>query len=67
MSRGKHLSFEEARRAGKLDQFAKEHPSKGSWTLFDRLFAAMAGGDAEKAARIRRARRRTSSAEPSAD
>ena len=26
MSRGKHLSLEEARRSGQLDQFAKEHP-----------------------------------------
>lgn len=29
MSRGKHLSLEEARKADQLDQFAKEHPSKG--------------------------------------
>ncbi len=28
MSRGKYLSLEEARNAGKLDQFAKEHPSE---------------------------------------
>ena len=26
MSRGKYLSLEEARKAGQLDQFAKEHP-----------------------------------------
>ncbi len=26
MSRGKYLSLEEARKGGKLDQFAKEHP-----------------------------------------
>ena len=26
MSRGKYLSLEEARKSGKLDQFAKEHP-----------------------------------------
>ena len=26
MSRGKYLSFEEARKMGKLDRFAKEHP-----------------------------------------
>lgn len=29
MSRGKYLSLEEARRLGRLDQFAKEHPSIG--------------------------------------
>jgi hypothetical protein len=28
MARGKYLSLEEARKAGKLDQFAKEHPTK---------------------------------------
>ena len=28
MSRGKYLSLEEARKLGKLDQFAKEHPIK---------------------------------------
>ncbi len=26
MARGKYLSLEEARKAGQLDQFAKEHP-----------------------------------------
>ena len=26
MSRGKHLSLEEARKAGQIDQFCKEHP-----------------------------------------
>ncbi len=42
MSRGKHLSLEEARKEGKLEQFAKEHPSKGDKKLFDKLFKAMA-------------------------
>ena len=41
MSRGKHLSLEEARKANQLKQFAKEHPSKGSGKLFDRLLDEM--------------------------
>lgn len=41
MSRGKHLSLEEARKHGRLDQFAKEHPTTGDKKLFDRLFKAM--------------------------
>lgn len=41
MSRGKHLSLEEARKANKLDRFAKEHPSEGDKSAFDRLFNAM--------------------------
>ena len=28
MSRGKHLSLEEARKADQLKQFSKEHPSR---------------------------------------
>ena len=47
MSRGKYLSLEEARKKdkqgkGKLDQFAKEHPSEGDKKKFDALFGAMA-------------------------
>ena len=42
MSRGKHLSLEEARKEGKLKQFAKEHPTTGDKKLFDHLFQAMA-------------------------
>jgi len=42
MSRGKNLSLEEARKQDKLDQFAKEHPTKGDKKLFNRLFKAMA-------------------------
>ena len=34
MSRGKYLSLEEARKQGKLDQFAKEHSSKGKKGVF---------------------------------
>ena len=46
MARGKYLSLEEALKGGKLDQFCKEHPSEGDETLFDRLFHAMADGEA---------------------
>ena len=41
MSRGKHLSLEEARKSGKLKQFAKEHPCAGDGQKFDRLLDAM--------------------------
>lgn len=44
MARGKYLSLEEARKQGKLDQFAKEHPAEGNEAAFDRLFRAMAAG-----------------------
>jgi len=42
VAHGKYLSLEEARQAKKLDRFAKEHPSKGSKSLFDKLFERMA-------------------------
>ena len=42
MARGRFFSLEEARRSGKLDRFAKEHPSVGDEEAFDRLFEAMA-------------------------
>lgn len=42
MSRGKHLSLGEARKQGKLEQFAKEHPAEGDRNKFDRLLKAMA-------------------------
>jgi len=45
MARGKYLSLEEARKSGKLDQFAKEHPAKGDGKLFERLLKAMAEGE----------------------
>jgi hypothetical protein len=44
MSRGKHLSLEEARKAGQLDWFAKEHPSVAERDRFERLLEAMARG-----------------------
>ena len=44
MSRGKHLSLDEARKAGQIDQFCKEHPSTGDWNRFNCLFQAMANG-----------------------
>ena len=43
MARGKYLSLEEARKSGKLDQFAKEHPGEGDAALWKRLFLSMAG------------------------
>lgn len=42
MSRGKHLSLEEARKEGLLDQFAKEHPNEVDAKRFERLLEAMA-------------------------
>lgn len=42
MSRGKHLSLEEARKEKQLEQFAKEQTVQGDKTLFDKLFKAMA-------------------------
>ncbi len=44
MSRGKHLSLEEARNAGQLDRFCAEHPSEAERERFERLLAAMARG-----------------------
>lgn len=41
MARGKYLSLEEARKSGKLKQFAKEHPCAGDGEKFDRLLDAM--------------------------
>ena len=38
MSQGKYLSLEEARNMGKLDRFAKEHPSQSNerfWPLLE--------------------------------
>jgi hypothetical protein len=44
MARGKYLSLEEARKKkGGLARFAKEHPSKGDESLFDRVLRFMAG------------------------
>ena len=44
MARGKYLSLEEARKTGKLKQFAKEHPSESEGDRFQRLLDAMAKG-----------------------
>ena len=54
MARGKYLSLEEARRSGKIEQFCKEHPSKGDWQRFDDAFDAMAGPDAKSSSRAER-------------
>ena len=51
MARGKYLSLEEARRSGKIDQFCKEHLSKGGWKLFDNTLDAMAGPEAKSSSR----------------
>lgn len=45
MSRGKHLSLEEARKAKQLEQFAQESPSEETRPgRFDELLDAMAKG-----------------------
>ena len=44
MARGKYLSLEEARKAGKLDQFAREHPSEGDQKALKQLLDKMAEG-----------------------
>ena len=54
MARGKYLSLEEARRSGKVDQFCKEHPSKGDWKLFDNALDVMAGPEAKSSSRAER-------------
>ena len=40
MSRGKYLSLEEARNTGKLERFAKEHPSQADGRFWPLLEAA---------------------------
>ena len=37
MSKGKYYSLEEARKKGKLDRFAKEHPIEAKEKDFDNL------------------------------
>lgn len=51
MSRGKHLSLEEARKADQLDQFAKEHPSTGDENAFNEMLNRMAGVSGSSASR----------------
>jgi hypothetical protein len=43
MSRGKHLSLEEARKSGKLDRFAKELPAGDQIGVAGRRIAAGVG------------------------
>lgn len=42
MATGRYLSLEEARKQGKLERFAKAHPSKGNEKAFDGLLDRMA-------------------------
>jgi len=46
MSRGKHLSLEEARqgeaKGATIKRFCKEHPSEGNEKTFDRMLEQMA-------------------------
>ena len=58
MARGKYLSLEEARRSGKIEQFCKEHPSKGDWNQFDATMDSIAGPDAKSSSRAERTRSR---------
>jgi hypothetical protein len=60
MSRGKHLSLEEARKLKQLEQFAKEHPREGDKEAFDKLLKSMASGKPP-------AKRRTSGGDSSGD
>ena len=41
MAYGKYLSLEEARKLGKLKEFAKQHPSTADRGRFERLLDAM--------------------------
>lgn len=50
MATGQYLSLEEARKKGKLDRFAKEHPSTGDKATFDKLFNKMAKPETPKEA-----------------
>jgi hypothetical protein len=43
MSRGKYLSLEEARKAAKLEQFAKEYPSEADAVRLKSLLKATQG------------------------
>ena len=46
MATGKYLSLEEARKQDKLEQFCKEHPSRGDWDRFDAALHSIAGAEA---------------------
>lgn len=54
MARGKYLSLEEARKQDALDQFCAEHPSRGSWTKFDKLMDSLVGPEARRTSRAAR-------------
>lgn len=41
MAIGKYLSLEEARKQGKLKEFAEQHPTEGDRSLFNNLFDRM--------------------------
>jgi hypothetical protein len=43
VSRGKHLSLEEAREKRALERFAKEHPSQAERARFEAVLGAMCG------------------------
>ncbi len=47
MSKGKYYSLEEARKDKNLKGFAKEHPSKGDKTLFDKVLGRMSKSSAK--------------------
>jgi hypothetical protein len=60
MSHGRYLSFEEARKSGKLDRFAKEHPMEADRDRFERLLKAMSQGILEEAETLKPDRRANS-------
>jgi hypothetical protein len=60
MSHGKYLSFEEARKTGKLNRFAKEHPSETDRVRFLALLDAMSRGVLEEAETSKQDRRANS-------
>ena len=64
MSRGKHLSLDEARRMERLGQFAKETQyQEGDGDQFDCVLGAMTGGDkAASASRKKPSKTQTSNA-----
>ena len=51
MARGRYLSLEEARKQGKIEQFCKEHLSRGDWNLFDAMMDWFAGPEAKSSSR----------------
>jgi hypothetical protein len=57
MSRGKYLSFEEARKSEALGRFAKEHPMESDRDRFERLLDAISQGVLEEAETSRPDRR----------